>query len=199
MNEKNSYPLSWPAGWKRTPAPRGTPRFYVKSIEKHVQEILTEFRRMGVADHQLVISSNLELRNDGYPKSGQKNPADPGVAIYFKLNGQDRVLACDKWHFVEQNLSAIARHVESVRAQDRWGVGNIAQAFAGYTALMSGREVRDWWVVLGFDHPTEDAVAVLLRRNILAKQYHPDNGGSAEKMAEINEAVATFKKEQGIP
>lgn len=194
---RNSYPLSWPPGWKRH-SYRDNPRFARRTIDDAVSEILRQLKLLGVRDWEVIISANLVLRNDGLPKSGQSNPADSGVAVYFKLKNQDRVLATDKWINVADNLHAIARHIDSTRAQERWGVGNIAQAFAGYTALMSGREIRDWWLVLGVQAHTPTDV-VITARNALAKQHHPDNGGSVDKMSELNEAFTAFKKERNLP
>ena len=47
---------------------------------------------------------------------------------------------------IEHNLRAIHKHIDAVRAQARWGVGSLAQAFAGFAALpeqASGRSYRD--------------------------------------------------------
>jgi hypothetical protein len=194
MNEKNSYPLSWPQGWKRH-TKHGNPNFSRRSVEVAVTEILRQFKLMGVRDYQLIISTNLQLRQDGYPKSNQPNPSDPGVAVYFKLNGQDRVMATNKWYRVEDNLWAIAKHVDAMRAQARWGVGDISQAFAGYTALMSGAEKKDWRTVFGASSSTPVSVITDTFRD-LARRAHPDNGGSHERMAEINQAMADFRKER---
>jgi hypothetical protein len=60
---------------------------------------------------------------------------DPGIAVYFTLGKKRVVLACDKWAAPQENIYAIAKHVEALRGQDRWGVGSIEQAFAGYMAL----------------------------------------------------------------
>ena len=62
-------------------------------------------------------------------------PDDPGVAVYFQLHDKERVLACDKWDTVADNIAAIAAHIDGIRRQDRYGVGTIDQAFAGYSAL----------------------------------------------------------------
>ncbi len=102
----------------------------------------------------LVISTNIELRNDGLPYSNRRAPADPGAAIYFILKKKPCVLACDRWDRVEDNLWAIAKHLEALRGQDRWGVGSVEQAFAGYTALPAPGEsgAAVWYQVLGCAH-----------------------------------------------
>jgi hypothetical protein len=197
MTTRNAYPLTWPQGWKRHTT-RGNPLFDRRTIEQCVREILNQLRLLKIRDYEVILSSNLILRNDGLPRGGQPNPFDPGAAVYFRLNGQERVLACDKWARVEDNLWAIGKHIDSVRAQDRWGVGNVAQAFAGYTALMSGREVRPWHIVLEVAE-LSSTETVLDSFRLIAKRVHPDvQGGSHEKMSELNEALASFKKERGI-
>ena len=57
----------------------------------------------------------------------------------------EHVLACDRWDRPEHNLRAIAKHVEAIRGQERWGVGSVAQAFRGYQALPSRATGKPWW------------------------------------------------------
>lgn len=162
-----------------------------------VTEVYKELGRLGVGEYNVIISSNIPLRLDGQPRSDQGSIRDPGVAVYFKLKGKDTVLACDKWAHVEDNIWSIAKHIEAMRGQARWGVGNLEKQFAGYTAIMSGREIRPWWEVLQVGETTGVNIVTDSFRS-LAKKYHPDNGGSSEQMAELNEAFATFKKERGL-
>lgn len=196
MNTRNAYPLVWPSGWKRHSS-RFTPLFDWKTTERSVTELLHELKLLRVMSWEVIISTNLQLRNDGLPRSNQQTPVDPGVAVYFKLNGQDRVLACDKWRTVEYNILAIARHISAIRAQERGGVGNVAQAFAGYVALMSGREVKPWHEVMGVPGfaSTDDVIS---KYRDLSFSRHPDRGGSDQAMALLNEAYAAFKKERGL-
>jgi hypothetical protein len=94
-----AYPLTWPAGWRRTPAhERVRARFNIKvrkygesggswlsksevSIAQGTERVLDSLNRMGF-NRSVVISSNLSLRNDGLPRSNQRGPDDPGVAVY---------------------------------------------------------------------------------------------------------------------
>lgn len=150
-------------------------------------EITREVRAIG--GQSLVISTNVELRQDGLPYSNRRSPDDQGAAVYFTLKKKPCVLACDKWRRVEDNLWAIAKHIEALRGQERWGVGSVEQAFAGYTALpapgASGAPV--WYAVLGCPADTTFAAA---RAAYIgeAKRCHPDNGGSTEAMQRLNTA-----------
>jgi hypothetical protein len=106
------------------------------------ERLQREIDLLGGAD--AILSTNVELRLDGRPRSDRAEPPDAGVAFYFRLNGKPIVLACDKWDRVADNITAIAKHIEAMRGMDRWGVGNKAQAFAGYEALPAPEQ---WWQV----------------------------------------------------
>lgn len=178
------YPLHWPTGWPRTlrrqPARFSRDRTFATARDF----VLAELRRFGASTLAVVLSSNLALRNDGLPRSGQAQPADPGIAVYFALKGRKMVLACDYWNRIEDNLYAIGLHIETMRAQQRYGVGTVEQAFAGYQALPAR---RTWWETLGVtQEATEAQIKEAFRR--LAVAAHPDHGGNADQMAELNDA-----------
>ena len=40
-----------------------------------------------------MLSTNLRVKIDGLPYSNQKEPEDPGIAVYFDWEGQQRALA----------------------------------------------------------------------------------------------------------
>jgi hypothetical protein len=146
----------------------------------------------------VVISSNLQVTNAGRPYTKQaKVLEDPGVAVYFRLNQTALVLACDRWLSVAENMAAIAGHIEAIRAQDRYGVGSVEQAFAGYKALPADT-ARDWRHVFGFKAGTEPSMDEVDRAfKALARGQHPDSGGSHEMMAFLNRARDFARTEIG--
>ena len=95
--------------------------------------LLSELAKLGGV--RVIISSNLRLRGDGLPVSSQREPDDPGIAVYFHLNKLPHCLSCDTWDRAADNLAAIAKHVEAMRGQIRWGVADVATMFAGFKAL----------------------------------------------------------------
>lgn len=184
MSEQSAYPLSWPLGWKRHNGHRERARFGLVSMDRVAREILRELELMGVGDWNVVISTNVELRRDGLPYSNRRVPADPGAAVYFRLRDQPRVLACDRWDLPEHNLRAIAKHIEAVRGQARWGVGSVEQAFSGYAALPERGTTSPWHEALGIPR---DATAAEVREALARalKSAHPDNGGSTAQLGEV--------------
>jgi len=101
-------------------------------MDEAFQILCGEMERLGTKSW--LMSCNRARRRDGQPYSDRSQPADTGVAVYFDLKGRQVSLACDKWNRVEDNVWAIAKHVEALRGQERWGVGSIEQAFRGYMA-----------------------------------------------------------------
>lgn len=197
----NAFPLQWPVGWKRASG-RKEGRFSIKaygspsrslSVMNGVNRVLEELDRMGYGRDDIVISTNVETRLDGLPRSDRGEPGDPGCAVYWRTRkGENKVMAIDIYDRVADNLAAVAATLEAMRAIERHGGAAILdRAFTGFTALPapSAHAQRDWWLVLQFDtrSPTREEVKAAYRA--LASKYHPDKpGGSHNKMAELNAA-----------
>jgi hypothetical protein len=187
-----NYPLTWPVGWLRTlNHKRQHSAFADRSIAKAAGFVLNELRLMGA--RSIIISSNLRVRQDGLPLSKQRRPDDPGVAVYFLLKNEPRVLACDKWLRSEDNLWAIGKHIEAIRGQERWGVGTIEQAFSGYAALPAPKS--SWWEILGVSASASEEAAYNQYR-VLAMKHHPDTGGNNEAFLRIQAAWEQACKER---
>ena len=186
----SAHPLYWPASWPRTKSPtwsqfgRGM-RARPMSVYSEAQSVRAELERLGAAS--VVISSNLQLRKDGIPYSGQRLPTDCGIAVWFDLHGEERVLACDRWAKPEENLRAIAKHVEALRGQERWGVGTLDQAFRGYAALPERASGKAWWDVLGVHRDASPAeIRTAFKKK--AHEHHPDRGGERAAWDELQDA-----------
>ena len=192
-----SYPLSWPVGVPRTPEHNRTHsrfksttyRAAYGSRDKTVRQAFTalqeELRKLGASN--VVVSTNIELKANGEPYSRQ-DVRDPGAAAYFQLDGRSYSMPCDRWGLVADNIYAIAKHIEAMRGQLRWGVASVEQAFAGFKALPENIPVRrSCFEILGIvPESTRDEIREAHRK--LVAEFHPDRGGSTEKMAEINAA-----------
>jgi hypothetical protein len=154
--------------------------------------LLNQVCKMDVDYDTVLLSTNVMLGASGLPRADRKTPDDPGVAVYFELHGKDRVLACDKWDSVAGNMAAIANHIDAIRRVDRYGVGTLDQAFAGYDALPApGAHNRPpWRKVFGFkDDQDVTSETIQTAYRDLAKLMHPDlQGGSHDAMSQLNEA-----------
>ena len=119
-----AFPLYWPEGWKRT-AYRRTSAFKIAAFGKARDLLLAEIKRMGGTS--IVLSTNISLRNDGLPYAGQRNPDDPGVAVYFLYKKRQMSFACDAYRKVEENAYAIAKTIEALRGIERWGASDMME------------------------------------------------------------------------
>lgn len=187
-----AYPLQWPAGKPRTPSHKiERSRF---SPGNHVQEcraVREELLRLGARN--VIISTNVRLRNDGAPYASDKAPRDQGVAVYFDYSGGQKCFACDRWWTIEENLRAVWKSIEAIRGLERWGSKSFVDAaFTGFAALPSPGMPRPWWEVLGVSqHATADEINAAWRAK--ARGAHSDTGGSDAAMSEINVA-----RDQGL-
>ncbi len=215
-----AFPLQWPAHWARTPAsrrsranfgrirtsqsPSGEPYAWKTrdqlTVAQARERLEAELTRLGARG--IVISSNVPLRRDGLPMSGRAEPADPGVAVYFTLKGQQRCLPCDRWDRAADNIAAIAKHVEAIRGMDRWGVGNVEAMFQGFKALPGGDGGAEGGATIRQAMTHDEAAEFLARvsgRQITLTSLveavraaklrtHPDRGGNADDFARVIEA-----------
>lgn len=199
----SSFPLHWPAGWRRTaPFQRDRAKFgkadrgnYVRkrelSIADGVRRVLDELGRMGVHRDDVVISTNVRTRLDGLPYSNAAQPDDPGAAVYWRKRNETRCMAIDRYDRVQDNLAAIAATLDAMRAIERHGGATILdRAFMGFQALPAP---VSWWQVLELPGPNVTREQIEQAHRVLIMKYHPDRGGDVEKAAEINRA-----RDQGL-
>ena len=215
--EVEAFPLCWPEGWTRTPEHLrddggrfrvgdgwegyGDNRRYVGkkiiSLDRARKLLVDELERLKARG--VILSTNVPLRLDGQPRAGELRASmDPGVAVYFQLKGKPMVMASDGYSNIAANVRSLGLAIEALRQLERHGGGVMMErAFAGFSALPppdGSRTKRAWWVVLNYGEDPEARAdlsvdEVTARFKTLAKRRHPDvDGGSAELMAELNEA-----------
>ncbi|MFZ4286601.1 hypothetical protein [Variovorax sp. HJSM1_2] len=197
------YPLTWPEGWKRTAASARKPGLFRKSgndlsVFQGVERVLEELAKLSIHTDDVIISTNLQTRLDGYPRSNQAKPSDTGVAVYWQQNPKApmRCMAVDQYDDVAQNLAAIAATLEAMRAIKRHGGAAILdRAFTGFTALPAPASQRGWREVLEYGNGPAVASQIQQHYRILLKSTHPDHGGTHAAMAELNVARDAALKE----
>lgn len=200
-----AYPLHWPAGRARTERWRRERAKFDVTFARARDNIVQEIGRLAgrYPDPQVVISTNIALRRDGLPLAGQRQPDDPGVAVYFLYKKRQMSFACDRWEKIEHNMQAIAKTIEALRGIARWGTGDMLEAaFTGFTALPppsasapAVQAKRHWRDVFGTAVRTRADLQEVYRR--LAAAFHPDRGGDPAKMAELNAARDEALRELG--
>jgi hypothetical protein len=214
MTDITRSPLCWPSWFPRTSRFKRTHGKFGKrasgrswgrksltlaQARSRVLQQLGMFTRVGdchrVDPDNIIISSDLALRNDDLPRSGQRRPDDPGVAVYFELDGKQRCMPCDAYLRIEDNMAAIAATIEALRTLERHGSQMFEAAFTGFDALPSPDHLvgRSWRDVLDYygDSADEAKRAYMAAR----KRCHPDHGGTTDAFHEVETAWATGSRE----
>lgn len=221
MTVTTAHPLSWPNGWKRTPANSRQRAKFSRQQTGHsnrldgttyrwnrqreltvadaIDRVLSELRTFGVSRDDIIISTNIQLRNDGLPRSGQREPDDPGAAVYWRRNANEsqRCMAIDQYTRLADNLAAIAATLNAMRSIERHGGAEILdRAFEGFAALppAGGSSAVSWWTVLGVNQMEKPEIIKAAYR-YWAKLHHPDNGGDAEKFIVVQKAYEEAQRE----
>lgn len=181
-----AYPLQWPDHIPRTKN-RERSRFKttLAGALKNVRHSIEAFARDSEKSvTNIVLSSNVTLGND--------RPQDPGVAAWFTWDGMSICIPVDRYQTAEENLQAIHHVLEARRTELRHGTLHLVKAtFKGFVALPpppGAKSKRPWWEVLGLPGPHASRDQIEERFKHLAKTTHPDAGGTAEAMAELNAA-----------
>lgn len=221
----DAYPLTWPEGWKRTPPHARKSAQFGKgerrqsgeaswiskralTINDGVHRVRRELKTFGVLEGDAIISTNLKTRLDGFPRSDQREPDDPGVAVYWQRPGEKgtKVMAIDRYDRVADNLAAIAATLEAMRAIERHGGALILErAFTGFTALPAPGQttttgVRHWREVLGIPEGEQRLTAAEEAYRRLRSKFHPDKpDGDPSQFMAVQEAYAQASIELGNP
>lgn len=192
-----SYPLHWPDNQPRTPHYQIQRSRFETRNDIARQLVFEEIKRLGGKNP--ILSTNIPLRNDGFPRAGAKEPDDRGVAVYFDYKGKQMVFACDKWQYTKENMKAIAKTIDAIRGIERWGSSEMMdQAFRGFEALPAPSD-GGWRKIFGEGSsysPTKDELKAKYKQ--LAKNFHPDRGGDHDHWLMINEAYNQAKTELGF-
>lgn len=190
MSAASAYPLTWPSMFPR--AKWREPGRFKTALPNAIKNVQTSLRGFatdsGKTLKNLVISSNVTL--------GVESPADPGVSVWFEWDGLQVCIPVDRYNSVASNLQAIHHIIEARRVELRHGTLALVRAsFQGFLALPAPTTKRQWWDVLDCKRDASvEVIQAQYRR--LASDHHPDKGGNAEKMAEINTARDEALKER---
>jgi hypothetical protein len=186
VDAPSAFPLAWPPGRPRT-ATRIEGKFHGTSNEgpyRQTVDLTLDKARRRLRNELVRLGARLPVLSSN--DRGRGEPRDPGVAVYFQLDGRPMVMACDRFTSLTQNIAAIAAHIDASRRIDRYGVATTAQMFAGFLALPAPLVVDDWRSALG--NPTTLAEAETAFRERI-RTAHPDAGGSHAQAAALTEAI----------
>lgn len=209
LNSVDAYPLQWPMGWPRTETPTRA-RFGTRdargwgvnkrSVANARDILLEEMRRIGVdSTYSVVISTNMPTRKDGLPYSNAKEPDDSGVAVYFTIDGDIKVIPRDLYDRVADNIYAIALVIQAMRLIERHGGETMLKAaMVGMRALPESGSGAKWWEVLGMQ-PGDPPEEIKRSYRHLSALHHPDGKEPNEgKFHAVQEAWRQARQVLGV-
>ena len=186
---KFKYPLQWPPQQPRTKRPVRA-IFGNHSVFKAGKYLSDEIKKLKATD--VIISSNLQIKQDGTLASRQYAD-DNGIVVYFKLKGEPKAMACDKYDRPEHNLWALQLSVAAIRGLERWGGAEFLDGlFTGFKALPSPDQVTNT-TVRYFPFGTDLETGKAIFKN-LAMELHPDKGGDSKEFMELNKQFVQFRQ-----
>lgn len=186
-----AYPLTWPDHIPRFRNARQNGGFKT-SLSKALDNVETSLKLFGRDSGKqvsgVVLSSNVTL--------GKQRPQDPGVAVWFTWDELQVCIPVDRYATPEANLQAIHHIIEARRTELRHGTLALVRAsFMGFKALPSPNS-KPWRAVFGFQPEASlSKESVEAKYKELARQRHPDHGGSDSMMSELNAARSAALKE----
>lgn len=206
--KRNGYPLQWPSDWRRTKF-RETPNFVAVFVSDR-DAIVRRLQRRG---RDAIITSNLPLNTKGLPYASPVD--DPGIAVYWTEiapsgSRAERVIACDRWRKVGDNLRALAKSIEALDGLARWGASQVVERTMGaFAALPAGSSTASehasvplgWRIILAGGSGSADEWPPLANDELIAlarhrhrelmKVAHPDKqNGSVAGARDLNLALA---------
>lgn len=193
-----AYPLQWPEGWPRTePQKRRQDSAFQVNVGKAIDDLYDELAKLGAKN--IVLSSNLTLNTFHRPYTKQSGIADPGIAVYFTLKDKPMVMARDAYADWRDNIRSLGLAVEAFRALHRHGGAHMMErAFTGFAALPAPGAAKSWRVTLGIpDSEPVTRQTITEHYRVRARTAHPDLGGSAAAMTELNAARDAALREIG--
>jgi hypothetical protein len=170
--------------------------------------------------HNVVIEIDApasEIRRDGMPRADARTRG-PGVIISYELRWtragavtrvERFVFPCDTFHDWQDNVRAIAKTLEALRAVDRYGVTRDGQQFAGFKSIpaeTSATQSVAWAVgllsrfgLISVHDGDPDFESCRRAYRSARAKTHPDAGGTAADFQAVNAAGERLAAHFGSP
>lgn len=139
----------------------------------------TEIAAKGGTDVVIgIVCDEGQISMSGALKAGSRTAVrHPGAEVSFELpDGRRLVFHTDAYGDLRQNLRAIGKGLEALRAVDRYGITSTDEQYAGFQQLTAGGPDASRGARLVELH---GSVAKAL------KVTHPDHGGDAGQFADV--------------
>jgi len=187
MNVFHESQVPWPTSKQKT-SERKSGQFKTNLSDAcdRIERAVSAFSKSVWRTRELWIYVEAQLGARNRFLANQRASVDPAVVVRFDLDGNTFTIATDRFTDAAQNLAGIASYIESVRAQERYGIFEVTEMLS-FAALPAP---KSWFTGC----TTRAEIESVYRK--LAQKHHPDrNGGDTATMAAINEAKSLAMQE----
>lgn len=147
---RESYPLLWPEGWKRTLIQLRKPRgAWKRTTLQYKSDLEKELSRMGA--RSVVITSNLQ--------AGVSSPRDPGVAVYFSRPTSDADFSWQEILGIENPDPTIAEIDQAFLALTKIHHPDRGGDIEMYKRVNEARRMAKSWVTGDYGRDHEHVIA----------------------------------------
>lgn len=170
-----------------------------------LEQLDREVRHLGGRDVVIEVDvREQDIRLDGTLRANARTPEHPAVVVAFESKHGPMLYRCDRFERSyrrdsvgwQENVRAIAKTLEALRAVDRYSAVETGQQYAGFKALPAGR-------AMPASHMTADAARELItsiigpvdrpwdtRVKVARREAHPDrNGGDRTLWDQVEQAA----------
>lgn len=163
-----------------------------KTYREIEQDLAVTFERWGV--HDWSAEANVPMAR---VNSRSLWGDELAVTVRFMKDGREVVLSADSQDSPKGNLKLIQLCIDDMRMIERRGLDSLMRS--AYLQLEGPQSpvTRDPYEVLGV-RPGVPIEVLEGAYRALAKTRHPDAGGTAEAMAELNTAYEAIKQREGF-
>lgn len=130
--------------WPHESAPSRSKALFTVGLEDTKARLEYEVHRLqryGHPEPEILVGVGWregDVRLDGQPRAGVREPLHPGVEVSFDSVHGRLTYATDMYYGWKDNLRAIALGLEALRAVARYGVAKRGQQYAGFALLAAG-------------------------------------------------------------
>jgi hypothetical protein len=136
--------------------------------------------------------------NTNYPRGARweghrdQSAEDRTVTVRYVKDGKTVNLSMGKQKRAAENLRVLYLAIESMRMNDRRGIGDLVQE--AYVQIAGPTTKRSPYEVLGI-YPGSPLMVAEAAYKAMCLTAHPDRGGSEDQMKELNQAIQQLREE----
>jgi hypothetical protein len=160
-----------------------------------LDDLEVELRRISAKEICVEIDmESRDIRNDGWPRSNARAKTS-AIILSFRVKDKSIAMPCDRFDSWEDNLRAIGKTLEALRAADRYGVTKGGEQYSGWSQLPPPSSQSTCEVELAklagvtVDELRRDPRAAYRKAVMI---HHPDRGGDSQRFQQAHSCAVAL-------